>query len=99
MMKNKIKILQKMVSDFAKAMTRSAKEGFPATPRGVYLSRRHRCNRCTSKAQCPHCNCVLWLKCSMATEECPLGYWPKFNDESPEEYDKKVSKKEIENLE
>jgi hypothetical protein len=35
----------------------------------------------------------------MATEECPLGYWPKFNDESPEEYDKKVSKKEIENLE
>lgn len=87
---NKIKILTKMLRDFSEAMLRSAKQGFKATPRDIYLSRRYRCNRCTTKSQCPHCNCVLWLKCSMATEKCPLDYWKKWEGEELREYEKDI---------
>ena len=31
----------------------------------------------------------------MATEKCPLDYWPRWNNESAEEYDKKVQKAEM----
>lgn len=82
--------LLQMISDFSKAMKRSAAEGFKSTPKLVYLSRRHRCNRCTDKGRCPHCGCILWLKCSMATEKCPLGHWPEHKGETPREYDEKV---------
>ena len=82
--------LDKMVRDFAKASVRSAKSGFKKTPKHSYLVRRHRCERCTDKKTCPHCNCVLWLKCSMATEKCPLGHWPEYTGEDEREYEDKV---------
>lgn len=85
-----------MLRDFASAMMRSAREGFPIVPKYVYLSRRHRCNRCTTRATCPVCNCVLKVKCSMSTEKCPIDHWHPYEKEkeTPKEYDLKVREKE-----
>ena len=87
--------VSKMIRDFAKAASASASKGFPMTPKHSYLVRRNRCERCTDKKTCPHCNCILWLKCSMATEKCPLGHWPQHNGEDDKEYEDKV--RQIEN--
>ena len=70
-----------MAGDFAKAGLKSAKSGFQKVPQQIYFDRRKQCAKCTKKAQCPHCKCILWLKCSMATEQCPLGYWPKYEND------------------
>jgi len=86
--------LGKMIRDFGSAMLRSAKEGFPPVPKLIYLSRRNRCERCTDKGRCPHCGCVLWLKCSMATEKCPLGHWDEYKNEPHGEYDQKIRERE-----
>ena len=68
--------IRRMAGDFAKAGIRSAKDGFPRVPQNVYLERRKTCFECTKKKTCPFCGCILWLKCSMATERCPKGFWP-----------------------
>lgn len=87
-----------MLRDFASAMSRALREGFPIVPKYVYLSRRHRCNRCTTSLTCPVCNCVLKFKCSLATEKCPIDNWLQYNDKemTPKEYDAEVRKKEEE---
>jgi len=72
-----LKRIRRMAKDFAKAGLKSAKNGFPKVPQNVYFKRRNTCFSCTDKKTCPHCNCILWLKCSMATEKCPLDKWPE----------------------
>lgn len=63
------------------AMAKWKEGGFPVLTGQAYNERIHTCIKCPGKQyqwfQCKHCRCIVYSKAKLATEDCPLGYWPK----------------------
>jgi hypothetical protein len=80
-------LLDKTVN-FAKAVAQQDVAGFPSVPEKVFLARLAVCETCDrrepSNETCKECGCYLRVKAWWATQDCPLGRWPKYPENAPE---------------
>jgi hypothetical protein len=61
------------------AMEDWKKAGYPVVTGEVYTERTSTCKACVQYQwfQCKMCKCVIYTKAKLATEDCPIGLWPK----------------------
>lgn len=64
---------------FSVALAKHIENGFKRVTKLVYNKRMEICDGCPSniKGKCIECGCFLHIKADWATEDCPLGKWPK----------------------
>lgn len=64
---------------FAQAMVRWVRAGMPLTNDRTHADRLRKCEVCPHRKNfwCQKCKCVCYLKCKVATEECPDRRWLK----------------------
>lgn len=59
------------------------KEGFPVVSAEVYVNRIRICKECPKGQyqwfQCKHCQCIVYSKAKLATEDCPYKLWPQLS--------------------
>lgn len=60
-------------------MGRFVAAGLPLLDGKAYSDRTVICKACVQYThfQCQQCRCFAMVKAKLATETCPLGYWPK----------------------
>ena len=79
-MKKKPSVLD-MVKNFAKEVTKYAKEGAPNVTEASYKKRLETCDSCEhlrrSAMRCGMCGCLVEQKAKWATANCPDKRWPK----------------------
>lgn len=73
--------------NFLAAISRYAAAGCPNVTADQFRARIEVCGKCH---MCRHgrclahsCGCFIESKAQMATEDCPVGYWPKVIGKSP----------------
>lgn len=88
-------VTRKLVN-FGLAMVEGVKTGFKKVPLSVYAERKEHCDKCelNKNQTCAHpkCGCpinkrllsVLGVpgKLELASQECPMGHWGKYEEES-----------------
>ena len=69
----------KKISKLAKAVKKHAEGGFENVEPEEYANRLQICSGCEFQkdAKCIKCGCFLNKKAWWATEDCPIGKWPK----------------------
>lgn len=80
--------LAEMATNFAKAFSNWASEGFPIVSKQIFDERMEICSKCQfwsddargglGKCNQPSCGCTK-IKFWLATEQCPIGKWKKKN--------------------
>jgi hypothetical protein len=94
-MDNPPSIVTKVIN-FTGAMYESAKTGFKKVPLEAFNQRKEHCDKCELNVEgvCTHpkCGCpinkrllsVLGVpgKLELASQECPMGHWGKYEEES-----------------
>ena len=63
---------------FGEALGRFVAAGLPVLTGKPYSDRVLICKACLRYRhfQCQQCRCLVVVKAALATEVCPLGYWP-----------------------
>lgn len=71
------------VINFIPALIRYTKSGFLKVPDYIQEDRYSICRQCPkfNNDTCIECGCLLKVKTTWATEECPLGRWKKVSND------------------
>lgn len=71
-----------VMASFAMAQVRWAMNGFPIVPANIKADRGSKCQACPQRKGywCRLCKCLIYLKTSLATEQCPANppRWLRF---------------------
>ena len=76
------------VLSFTKAVKDTLTDSGPRiVPREVWQERLSICNECDAfeNGRCRFCGCGMRTKSRMKSQDCPIGRWPLFEDQVPEE--------------
>lgn len=75
-----------MLKNFAKAATEHITSGLPQTSDGEKERRASICESCDDldkeQYRCNVCGCYLVLKTAWISQQCPLGKWPKLDQDN-----------------
>lgn len=68
------KTLKSVMSSYLKSMKKWSEQGFPVVDNNTHQSRINVCNACVHKRKfvCSYCNCIIYIKTKLASEQCPL---------------------------